>query len=351
MSMGLKKEERLGLSLGKLPPEVMARYLFGMTGARSGRVVVEPSLGLDFGVVRLGGAKSKGRYLIVSSDPITGVRERAGWYAVNVSANDVATSGNRPEFMQSIILLPEDATEDDVRKLSSDMHRTAKGLEIAIVGGHTELSPGLDRPIVVTTAFALADSYVTAAGAREGDTLMMTKTAGVEGTAILGTDARFNKRLERETVSSAAKYFEKLSVVDEAVGAYRTGVVHAMHDCTEGGVIGALYEMATASGLGLEVVEGRIPVSRETKKICSVVGANPLKLISSGTLLLAVERGEEERAREAISAAGSTASVIGRFTKGRVILTRGRSRLEVSTAPRDEIWRLHQQQERRFRST
>ena len=205
MSVDLKKEERSRLSLGKLPPEVMERYLFGMTGARSRRVVVEPSLGLDFGVVRLGGERSKGRYLIVSSDPITGVRERAGWYAVNVSANDVATSGNRPEFMQSVILLPEDASERDVRRLSSDMHRTAKGLGIAIVGGHTELSPGLHRPIVVTTAFAVADSYVTAAGAREGDTLMMTKTAGVEGTAILGTDARFNKRLDRRTVSGAAR--------------------------------------------------------------------------------------------------------------------------------------------------
>ena len=346
----MKKEER-PLSLGKLPPEVMTRYLFGMTGARSGRVVVEPSLGLDFGVVRLGGAKSKGGYLIVSSDPITGVRERAGWYAVNVSANDVATSGNRPEFMQSIMLLPEDATEGDVRKLSTDMHRTAKGLGIAIVGGHTELSPGLDRPIVVTTAFALADSYVTAAGAREGDTLMMTKTAGVEGTAILGTDVRFNRGLERETVALATRYFERLSVVDEAVGAYQTGVVHGMHDCTEGGVLGALYEMATASGLGLEVSEGDIPVSRETKKICSAVGVDALKLISSGTLLLAVEKGREALVAKAVASSGSRVTPIGRFTKERVILTTGRSSVEVNTSPRDEIWRLHQQQKRRSRST
>src|SRR2546430_4632023 len=187
MPTGSEKVERLGLSLGKLPPEVMKRYLFGMTGARSAKVVVVPSLGLDFGVVRLGGPKMKGRFLIVSSDPITGVVEKAGWYAVNVSANDVATSGNRPEFMQSIIMLPEDASERDVKALSSEMHRTAQGLGIAIVGGHTELTPGLRRPIVVTTAFATSDSYVTAAGAREGDSLLMTKTAGVEGTALIGT--------------------------------------------------------------------------------------------------------------------------------------------------------------------
>lgn len=338
----MNKEKRPGLSLGKLPPDVMERHLFGMTGAKSGKVVVEPSLGLDFGVVRLDSGSSKGRYLIVSSDPITGVRERAGWYAVNVSANDVATSGNRPEFMQSVILLPEDASERDVRQLSSEMHRTAKELGIAIVGGHTELSPGLHRPIVVTTAFAVADSYVTAAGAREGDTLMMTKTAGVEGTAILGTDARFNRRLDRETVSGAKSYFERLSVVDEADSAFRTGVVHAMHDCTEGGVLGALYEIATASGLGLEVARADIPVSKETKRICSALGVDPLKLISSGTLLIAVEKGKEGRVSEALASVGSHATPIGRFKKGKVVLT-GRRAEVVKGPPKDEIWRVHEE--------
>ena len=342
MSVDLK-EGRTRLSLGKLPPEVMEKYLFGMTGARSSRIVVEPSLGLDFGVVRLGGGKTEGRYLIVSSDPITGVRERAGWYAVNVSANDVATSGNRPEFMQSVILLPEGASEGDVKRLSSDMHRTARGLEIAIVGGHTELTPGLHRPIVVTTGFAVADSYVTAAGAREGDALMMTKTAGVEGTAILGTDARFNKRLDAKTVAGATKYFERLSVVDEAVGAYRTGAVHAMHDCTEGGVLGALYEMATASGVGLQVEEADIPVSRETRRICSALGVDPLKLISSGTLLIAVKSGGEALVSEAAASVGSTATPIGRFKKGKVLLTRRGKEEEVKGPPKDEIWRLHEQ--------
>lgn len=350
MSVALNKQTRPKLSLGKLPPDMMARYLFGMTGARSRKVVVEPSLGLDFGVVRLGGKGSRGRYLVVSSDPVTGVRERAGWYAVNVSANDVATSGNRPEFMQSIILLPQDADESDVKRISSDMNQTAKGLGITIVGGHTELSPGLDRPIVVTTAFAVADSYVTAAGAREGDTLMMTKTAGVEGTAILGTDARFNKRLERATVAAAWRYFEKLSVVDEAVSAFRTGAVHAMHDCTEGGVLGAVYEMAAASGQGLEVGGGGIPVSKETKKICSALGVDPLKLISSGTLMIAVERGKESLVSEAVASVGSTLASIGRFRKGRIVLTRDGRAEVLSGPPSDEIWRLHERPEAKTRS-
>ena len=331
----------MSLSLGKLPPDVMQRYLFGMTGAKSKRVVVAPSLGLDFGVVRLGKGAKNGGYLIVSSDPITGVSERAGEFAVNVSANDVATSGNRPELMQSVILLPEDASEADVRRLSADMNKTAKRLGIAIVGGHTELSLGLHRPIVVTTAFAIAESYVTSAGARDGDTLMMTKSAGVEGTAILGTDSKFNRRLDRKTVASASRYFEKLSVVEEAVSAYKTGSVHAMHDCTEGGVLGAVYEMAKASKLGLEVGEKRIPVSDETRTVCSAAGVDPLKLISSGTLLLAVERGKEGRVSESIASAGSTAVPIGKLTRGKILLSRGGSKEELTTAPTDEIWRLH----------
>ena len=331
------------LSLGKLPPEIMTKFLFGMTGAKSKRVVVEPALGLDFGVVRLDGGP-KERYLIVSSDPITGVRERAGWYAVNVSANDVATSGNRPEFMQSIILLPEDASERQVGTLSSEMDRTAADLGITIVGGHTEITPGLNRPIVVTTAFAVTGSYVTAAGARDGDTLMMTKTAGVEGTAILGTDSRFNRLLAEGTVARAARYSEMLSVVEEAVGAYRTGAVHAMHDCTEGGVLGAIYEMATASGLGLKVDEADIPVAEETRAICSSLGVDPLKLISSGTLLIAVEKGSEALVREAVAAAGSTVASIGRFESEKgVILARGNGREVVRGPPKDEIWRLHEE--------
>lgn len=339
----MKERQPPKLSLGKLPPDVMARYLFRMTGARSRKVVVEPSLGLDFGVVKLGEKKTRGRFLIVSSDPITGVSERAGWYAVNVSANDVATSGNSPEFMQSVILLPEDASERDVRRLSSEMHATARALEIAIVGGHTELTPGLHRPIVVTTAFATADSYVTAAGARAGDTLMMTKTAGVEGTAILGTDSRFNGRLDKRTVAEAGKYFERFSVVQEALGAYKTGAVHAMHDCTEGGVLGALYEMATASGAGLDVSEAQVPVSVVTRKICSALEVDPLKLISSGTLLVAVKKGEESLVREAAASVGSAATPIGRFTEGRVLLTRGERVEEVTGPPKDEIWRLHEE--------
>jgi hydrogenase expression/formation protein HypE len=344
-----EQERRVGrLALGKLSPELMSKYVFGMTGAKSSQVILEPSLGLDFGVVRLdsGGRPAKGRsaprrYLIVSSDPITGVSERAGWYAVNVSANDIATSGNRPQFMQSVVLLPAHASEKEVRLLIADMHETAGDLGIAIVGGHTEVSPGLDRPLVVTTAFALADSFVTTAGAKNGDILMMTKTAGVEGTAIIGTDPRFGKGLKREVVAAARGYFEKLSVVEEAVAAFGTGKVHAMHDCTEGGVLGAVYEMSYASNLGFELQEERIPLARETTYVCSRLGLDPLRLISSGTLLLAVKKGAEDEVSEAVRSAGSRVTAVGRFRRGERVLVRADGKREIiGSPPTDELWKL-----------
>ncbi len=164
----------------------------------------------------------------------------------------------------------------------------------------------------------------------------------MEGTAIIGTDPKFNRKLERETVVAARRYFEQFSVVDEATAAYRTGAVHGMHDCTEGGVLGAIYEMATASGVGLRVDERDIPVSNETRMICAAFGVDPLKLISSGTLLLAVRKGGEARVKEAMASVGSGATSIGRFTKGKVVLTRGGEAEEVTGPPNDEIWRLHE---------
>jgi len=323
--------------LGKLPPNVLEKYLLGMTGAPSRDLVVAPSLGVDFGVVRHG--KSQ---LIVSSDPVTGVKERVGWYAVNVSANDVATSGNRPQFLQSIILLPENASVRDVARISSEMDRTASSLGITIVGGHTELTPGLKRPIVITTAFAFAASYVTAADAKDGDAILITKTAAIEGTGICASDVpALAGRVAPDLVRRAKKFFRKLSVVEEAAAAYGTGAVHAMHDCTEGGVLGAVFEMSRASNLGFELQEEDIPVAAETAAVCTALKMDPLKLISSGTLLISAEPGREREVMRAVAKAGSRATVIGRFRKGnRTLVHRDGSEELVVDAPTDELWRL-----------
>ena len=308
-----------------------------MNGAASRDIVLPPGVGVDFGVIKMVGG-----YLIVSSDPVTGVTDRIGWYAVNVSANDVATSGNRPRFLQSIMLLPRKTTISLVRRISSEMHETARGLGISIVGGHTELTPGLDKPIVVTTAFCYARSFVSAADAKMGDSIMMTKTAGIEGTAILaGSLLASGMKADRRLLGRAKRFNERMSVVEEAERAFRTGKVRAMHDCTEGGVLGSMYEMAVASKLGFLVSEAEIPVAEETAVICAALKANPLKLISSGSLLLAVKPGGELEVERALAAIGTRVTKIGRFMRGKRVLLREDGREErIETAATDEIWRL-----------
>jgi hydrogenase expression/formation protein HypE len=323
------------LPLGKLPTRVLERTVMRMTGAESDLVLTGPELGVDFGVIKL-----EDRFMIVSSDPITGVTSRIGWYAVNVNANDVATSGNRPQFMESIIMLPEGSVEKDVAVMAKEIHQSARGLGMSVMGGHTEVTPGLQRPIVVVTAFSFVRKYVTSAGAKDGDVILMTKSAGLEGTSILVSEsARLGISMDPSLMRGARRMERQLSIVREAVSAYRTGAVHAMHDCTEGGVLGAVYEMSLASRVGFQVYEKDVPVAAETKKISRALKLDPLRLISSGSLLLAVQEGEEEKVKHALSRISAVVE-IGRFQKGRRVLSRhGGSELNVTRAPVDELWR------------
>ncbi len=307
------------LTTGKIPIDVLNSTFLRLTGAESADVVTPPLAGLDFAALRAGG-----KFMVVSADPVTGVVTDIGRYAINVSANDVATSGNRPQFAESVVLLPEGADTGYARRIATQMHSESKKLGMAIVGGHTEVTPGLRRPIVAVTAFSFVDGFVSSRDGREGDTIMMTKSAGLEGTAVLGGPKSF---------------LDRLSVVDEAVAAYRTGYVHAMHDCTEGGVLGAAFEMSLASGVGFEMTEELVPVAPETRRICAANSVDPLKLIGSGALLLSVEPGKEKALQDALRPICS-ASTVGRFVKtGRTLVTR-RGRQRLRRAPEDELWRV-----------
>lgn len=327
---------RLRLPLGKLPLNVLTDTVLKMTGASSNDVLTGPSAGGDFAVL-----KTKGGFLLVSSDPITGVSGNIGWYAVNVGANDIATSGNRPQFMQSVMLLPEKVTEAGVLRIVRQVDSAAKSLGISVVGGHTEVTPGLDRPILAVTAFSFVDKFVTSAEAREGDTILMTKTAGLEGTAVIAREAaKLGAELEKGLAKRAAALEGSLSVVDEAVTAFGTGRPAAMHDCTEGGVLGAVYEMSLASGLGFELEEKLVPVAPETRELSRKLRLDPLKLIGSGSLLISVGKGHEMEVLRALKPI-CRVTRIGKFTKkGRVLVRDDGSTERLSTAPTDELWRV-----------
>jgi hydrogenase maturation factor len=273
---------------GKIPIDILKQVVFKNLGAERREVILGPSAGIDGAVIGIGD-----KSIVVSIDPITGAIERIGWLAVNVNANDVATFGCEPAFLLSCILLPENSDEAIVKTISTQMNRAATDLRIAIVGGHCETTPGLKNPIVVGCMMGITEkgNYVTAAGARPGDSLILTKSAGIEGTAILASDReeQLKKVLNATILKNAKQFYKRISIVKDAIASFKTGGVHAMHDPTEGGIAGAVHEMADASSMGVRIFREKIRVEPETAKICELLQVDPLQLIASGSLLIAAE--------------------------------------------------------------
>jgi hydrogenase expression/formation protein HypE len=323
------------LKLGKIPIHLLDSTVLRLTGATSDRVVTPATAGVDFAAVKLPGG-----FMIVSADPITGASEEIGELAVKVSANDVATSGTAPEFAESVVLLPEGTTTSDLEKIATQIHDAAVDIGVTILGGHTEVTPGLERPIVVVTVFGFADDFVTSAGARDGDLILMTKTAAIEGTSELAREFHFPAgTVAHSTLKSARRFIDRVDATKEAVAAYQTGRVHAMHDCTEGGVVGAVYEMSHASGIGFVLDETAVPVAHETAEICDWLSIDPLLLIGSGSLLIAVEKSGEARVKKALKPI-CRVTRIGEFRKGpRIIVRKDGSKKMLKEAPQDELWR------------
>lgn len=304
----------MNLPPGKIPVDLLKEVVFKNLGAERKEVTVGPATGIDGAVLDLGD-----KSLVVSMDPITGAVERIGWLAVNVNANDIATFGVTPAFLFSCIMLPENAQRKLVETISTQMNAAAEDLGIAIVGGHCETTPGLANPIVVGCIMGLTEKghYVTASGAKAGDKLILTKSAGIEGTAILATDREkeLGKTLSAEVLEEAKAFWNQISIVKDALTACKTGGVHAMHDPTEGGVAGGIHEMADASKLGVKVIKKAIPVQPETAKICSHFQVDPLQLIGSGALLIAAEAKSANQIVRNLSRKWIHASVIGEFTE------------------------------------
>jgi len=328
------------LPLGKIPIEILRDVIFQNLGLKRDEVVVGPSAGFDGAVIDVGN-----KSLIVSTDPITGAIERIGWLAVNISANDIATFGVEPAFFLSCILLPENANRQMVETISVQMNKAAKKLGMAIVGGHCEVTPRLINPIVVGCAMGLTEkgNYVTAGGAKLRDKLILTKSAGIEGTAILAADRekQLKKALKAKMLQNAKKFYDKISVVKEALTAFKTGGVTAMHDPTEGGVNGGIHEMADASNLGVKIFEEKIHVQLETSKICEFFHIDPLQLISSGALLISAKPKFADKIIGELEQKQIRASIIGEFlekSRRRLIV---RENGEIQTLPRpisDHLW-------------
>ena len=210
-------KEMQRFKVGKVPPSTLLRAVYPFLGRKSGSLLIGPGIGRDAAAIRYGN-----KVLVFSTDPITGTATHIGRHSVHINANDIATVGARPIWYLCTILLPPDADEISLRQIMVDVDNAAKGLGIAVVGGHTEVTPGLTRPII--SGFMIGETtkqgLLSSEGGREGDKVLLTKTAGLEGTAILATDyGNKLKDLEPKTLDRARKFSEQISVVKEALTA------------------------------------------------------------------------------------------------------------------------------------
>ncbi|NLO41219.1 MAG: AIR synthase [Ruminiclostridium sp.] len=307
------------MEIGKLPNEILKYLVLDRIRNTREEVLVKPAIGEDCSAIDFGQ-----ELCVISCDPITGTDNEIGRIAVHVSCNDIAASGAEPIGIMVTLLIPPGASMASVEKIMKQLANTATASNVDILGGHTEVTDAVNRFVINVTAVGktIGKNMVKTSGARPGDSLILTKTAGLEGTAILafGNQKELAKQFGSPLVIEGKKLMAQLSVVKEGLIAARQGV-HAMHDVTEGGVLGAVWEMCDASGCGAEIYKDSIPVLEVTKTICNYFNINPLKLISSGCMLIATESGPT--LIEMLADQGVQATVIGKATekRSRLLLT------------------------------
>jgi hydrogenase maturation factor len=305
------------LPVGKLDPEFLARLLAADTRADP-RVILGPGIGRDVAVLDFGD-----RALVAKSDPVTFATDELGWYAVHVNANDVATAGAQPKWFLGTLLLPEgQSTPEIVERIFAQIRRACDEIDVSLVGGHTEITYDLDRPILCGQMLGEVDKgrLVLPTGIRVGDAILMTKAIAVEGASILARELADRLRAggcSDEEIEEGAQHLYRpgISVTPEAQALTSAVRVHAMHDPTEGGLATGLWEMAQAGGVGIDVRPNAIPRLPLCERFCRVLEVQPLGLIASGTLLVAVDPADVPPALAACDEAGIQCTKIGGATE------------------------------------
>ena len=230
--------------------------------------------------------------LFISTDPITGTENKIGVLAVNVALNDIAASGAVPIGIMVTMLIPPNATESDIDNIMDQLSKTASQANIDIIGGHTEITDAVNRFVICVTAVGktMNNNIVKTSGAKPGDDLVLTKYAGLDGTSIIAYDneQQLISQFGLDIVKQAQDLIKEISVIKEGMICAEFGV-NAMHDVTEGGVLGAIWEMCHASNIGAQINKECIPILKETKLICDYYDIDPLKLISSGSMLISTK--------------------------------------------------------------
>lgn len=324
---------------GKLPPDVLERLVFNRLGKIDPDVVLGPGTGRDAALLRVGDM-----VLVASTDPITGSTEDVGWLSVHVNANDVATFGVAPRWFFLSIMLPSGSQASSVGRIMEQVDEAARSLNVSVAGGHTEVTPGIDRPIVAGFMLGLAKEgqYVMPSGARAGDSIILTKTIGIEGTAIVAAEGTplLVQRLGQKVIDEGRSLRTQISVVREGLAAFQSGYVTAMHDPTEGGVAGGVHELCDSSNVGCEIDANALPIHPSTEALCQELGIDVLELISSGCMLITCDPEHVADVVSAVQSAGVSATVIGTLVPDptRRVLISGKGAKVLPRPQTDALW-------------
>lgn len=326
------------MNIGKLSETVLKRSVLNQIGHRREEVLVGPAIGEDCSVLCL----AEDEVLVLSTDPITGTVQDIGTFAVHITANDIASNGAEVIGIMLTILMPESTSEEELRTMMKDIEAVCSKLCIEVIGGHTEVTRAVNQPIVTVTGVGKMkrSQIIKTAGAKPGQEIVMTKWAGLEGTAIIATakEVELKTKYSSSFIDGAKKMIDYISVVPEAMVARMVGVT-SMHDVTEGGIFGALWEIAAASKVGLEVDLKKILLKQETVEICEFYNLNPYMLISSGCMLIVTDKAN--LLVDKLKIKGISAAVIGRITEGndRIIINEEERRF-LEPPKSDELYKV-----------
>ncbi len=332
--------------VGKADAALLLKVISSTRSILRPSTVIPPEIGEDAGVIELPTCM-----LVAHVDPITEAVKGAGRLAVIVSANDVAATGARPQWAQVLLLAPPGYPDREIEELASEIGAEAARIGVEILGGHTEYAPGIEKPVVAVFTYGCAckECLTPTAAAKPGDIVALVGWAGLEGMKILAADfSRIlaEKGVGENEIRAALRFDSDLSIVNVAVDLAESRVARAMHDATEGGVIGALVEMALASGTRIVVDADAFPIPFPLRVFAAKLGIDPLTIISSGALIVSLPEDKVEEAKRIAEKHRKPFNIVGRVERGppSLVLRRGGEETVFREPPEDAIavmWRRY----------